>query len=560
MTHIIRHYTRHSHFVCFLSLIFLLAAFSEPSSAAQRDNLLGVNSNTVAKIKYRVYSQLVLQRGRQQPSNNLQRIPRTPSIVGRTHGRKPGGGKGPNRPGAGNNDGPDKGGGGRRPRPRFNFDIIIDRDPYVAPKKRRKAAPKKPRKRRVKKRKKKRTRTVKKAASPQQAYVKNQVVVMLRRSASKATANQLARTHNLKLLETINAPILGAPLVKYKIRDGSSVPRVVSRMRKDRRVRAVQPNYYHRQQPIKTRKNVKNSNAKGAKKSSRPQAQYALSKLSIPSAHEMATGQGVLIALIDTGVDVSHPALQNAIAAKFNAVGDKEYKAHKHGTAVAGVIAGQGQVQGVAPNAKLLAIRAFYVTKNDPKPKTTSTILVRSAQWAADRGARLVNLSFAGARDPLLEETLQNIHEKGTILVASAGNGGAKAPPAYPAAYSNVLAITAIDKADKLYKNANQGRYLTASAPGVDILAPIPNKHYAFATGTSFASAHVSGIIALMLERDPQISSSIATEALISTAHDLGPRGFDTLFGAGRTDALAALKTIFGKTEKQSQVNLQDSK
>jgi subtilisin family serine protease len=128
------------------------------------------------------------------------------------------------------------------------------------------------------------------------------------------------------------------------------------------------------------------------------------------------------------------------------------------------------------------------------------------------------------------------------VVVAAAGNGGADAPPAYPAAYDDVLAVTATDSADSLYAQANQGTYIDIAAPGVDVLSPSLDSAYSMTSGTSFAAAHVSGVVALMLSRNPGMKPADIRRALKAGAADLGKPGIDAEFGAGLVDALSALK------------------
>jgi subtilisin family serine protease len=175
------------------------------------------------------------------------------------------------------------------------------------------------------------------------------------------------------------------------------------------------------------------------------------------------------------------------------------------------------------------------------RPVTSSAILLRAFDWAFTNKARIFNMSFAGPFDPLVKAALTSAHNKGVILVAAAGNGGPKAAPAYPAAYENVIAITALDHKDKLYAQANRGSYLTAAAPGVDVLVPSLKKGYRYSSGTSIAAAHISGLVALLLERHPEASAEAIVNAIQKSAHDLGPKGYDVQFGAGRADAHASL-------------------
>ena len=133
---------------------------------------------------------------------------------------------------------------------------------------------------------------------------------------------------------------------------------------------------------------------------------------------------------------------------------------------------------------------------------------------------------------------------KRVIMVAAAGNGGADARPAFPAAYAGVIAVTAIDADDRLYEMANRGSYIAIAAPGVDILVAGGGHAHQFESGTSFAAAHVSGIIALMLELDPDMPADAVLQALVAGATDLGDPGPDHLFGAGRINAAATLRLM----------------
>ena len=170
--------------------------------------------------------------------------------------------------------------------------------------------------------------------------------------------------------------------------------------------------------------------------------------------------------------------------------------------------------------------------------------LERAMDWSEAQGARIFNMSFAGPRDRLVERVLDRAHDNGVVHVAAAGNGGPEASPAYPAAYKSVIAITALDHKDRLYRHANRGDYLTVAAPGVDVLVPSLKQGYRYSSGTSLAAAHISGLIALLLERHPEASADAVRDTLIATAHDLGPEGFDIQFGAGRADALASLERL----------------
>src|ERR1700704_1480846 len=140
-------------------------------------------------------------------------------------------------------------------------------------------------------------------------------------------------------------------------------------------------------------------------------------------------------------------------------------------------------------------------------------------------GAHVLNMSFIGAHDAALQELLQAANEKGVVVVAAAGNGGPSAPPVSSAAYPGMIAVTAVDEADRPYEFANRGNYIAVAAPGVDILAPVEHGGFAYVSGTSFAAAYVSGIAALLLERDQTLDPHTIADLIATGAEDLGPEG-----------------------------------
>jgi subtilisin family serine protease len=130
--------------------------------------------------------------------------------------------------------------------------------------------------------------------------------------------------------------------------------------------------------------------------------------------------------------------------------------------------------------------------------------------------------------------------------VAASGNAGPKSPPLYPAANPNVIAVGATDAQDKLFVASNRGAHIAVAAPGVDIFLPAPDEKYQMTSGTSFSAAYVSGLAALMLERNPALRPDDVRAILMKTARDLGAPGRDDLFGAGEADAFAAVSAVAG--------------
>ena len=157
-------------------------------------------------------------------------------------------------------------------------------------------------------------------------------------------------------------------------------------------------------------------------------------------------------------------------------------------------------------------------------------------------------MSFAGPKDPSLERALKAAYDRDIVLIAAAGNAGPKSPPLFPGADPNVIAVTATDVDDKLFAGANRGKYVSVSAPGVDILVPAPENTYQITTGTSVAAAEVSGIVALLLERNPKLTPADIRRILTSSARRLGPGDRDENFGSGLVDPLKALQLAIPRT------------
>jgi subtilisin family serine protease len=265
-------------------------------------------------------------------------------------------------------------------------------------------------------------------------------------------------------------------------------------------------------------------------------AQYVVRKLHLLEAHRINSGDDVLVAVIDSKIDRGHPDLVGAIAEELDVIGTQG-PAHSHGTAIAGAIAANSKLVGVAPKVKLLAVRAFSGT-GESAQSTTFNIL-RSLDWAASKNARIVNMSFAGPADAMLQEMILKANARGIVLIAAVGNAGPNSPPLYPAADAGVIGVTATDAEDKLMPQANRGPQVSVAAPGVEILATAPDGAYQVTSGTSVAAAHASGVAALLLAAKPKLTPAQVRGTLIRSAHRIPGKRNEV--GAGVIDALAVV-------------------
>jgi subtilisin family serine protease len=364
-------------------------------------------------------------------------------------------------------------------------------------------------------------------AANERRLVPDEVVIEVANSVSPQQIDALQRRYRLTRIESHAFQLSDTTLFRWRIPDRRSVASVVRALEADRVVASAQPNYLF---------TLQQDDAKAA--SEGDAAQYELAKLRLPQAHALAKGDKVPVAVIDSGIDANHPELAGAVAESYDTL-TVPMAPHKHGTAIAGLIAAHGKLMGAAPGAPILAIRAFDGTGASAKGTTFN--ILKGLDWAAAHGARVINMSFAGPSDPVIHRSLAAAHKKGIVLVAAAGNAGPKSPPLYPAADPNVIAVTATDAEDKLFPQSNRGRYIAVAAPGVQILVAIPDGGYEVASGTSYSAAEVSGIVALMLERNRDLTPDKARDILLTTAKDLGPKGRDILFGTGLADAYGAL-------------------
>lgn len=339
----------------------------------------------------------------------------------------------------------------------------------------------------------------------------DELVIALPRGSGSDAASALLQRHALALVEQLDSDLGDALYIRARILDQRPVTSVAAAVAADPGVILAQPNLVYQLQRAPA--------AAAARPSSgEPPLQYALAKLRLPQAHGVAKGDQVLVGVIDSGVDDGHPDLAGSVAANFDAIGGPAGP-HSHGTAIASLIAGHGRMVGAAPDARILAARAF----DSARAKGSSFTVLKSLDWLGGHGARIVNMSFAGPQDAAVHRMIEGAYRRGIILVAAAGNAGPSSPPLYPAAEPHVIAVTATDAGDRLFARANRGGYIAVAAPGVDLFVAAPDGGYGIQSGTSFSAAEVSGIAALILQKRPKLAADAMRAQLTATARALGP-------------------------------------
>ena len=220
-----------------------------------------------------------------------------------------------------------------------------------------------------------------------------------------------------------------------------------------------------------------------------------------------ACARGVRIGVIDTGVDKNHPAFAEVLAGKrlrhkdFTPPNAKK-PGNQHGTGVLSLLAGNAHssTPGLVPDATFLVGDAFFTDRNGNAISDTVTML-KAIDWLIEQGVDVANLSFAGPPDEFVHDSIRKLARKGTVILAAAGNEGRDAPPSYPAAYPEVIAVTAVDRNLAAYAYAGRGNHIDVAAPGVEVWTALPNRREGPQTGTSFAVPFVTSVVALSYRR-----------------------------------------------------------
>jgi subtilisin family serine protease len=247
-------------------------------------------------------------------------------------------------------------------------------------------------------------------------------------------------------------------------------------------------------------------------------------------------GNGIRIGMIDAAVDDTHPALQGVdLKYKSFATPGRRPGPAEHGTAIATLLAGRSDAGqgwgGLLPGAHVAAAAIFEVSEQG-KSIATARALLQAVEWMAGQRVDVVNLSMAGPDNGIVRLATERALQQGLLLVAAAGNGASATDRAYPAAYQDVIAVTAISADGNVYAYANRGAYIDFAAPGVRLWTAVPDGGR-FQSGTSFAAPYVTSMAALTLAGGTERNVEAVRSRLRQDALDLGPPGRDDVFGWG---------------------------
>ena len=258
-----------------------------------------------------------------------------------------------------------------------------------------------------------------------------------------------------------------------------------------------------------------------------------------PPGTALRCGATATIGMIDTGINIEHAALADRdIEIISLRDGKRQSPGRQHGTAVAALLVGApgSRAPGLLPDAKLIAVDAFH-RGGRSDDRIDAYDLVRSIDALLARDVPVINLSLAGPANAIVKPSVDRALARGVTVVAAAGNVGPDAPPAYPAAYDGVIAVTAVDLRLRVYRRAGRGRHIDFAAPGVGVWTAASVRGRRPKTGTSFAAPFVSAAAAVLSARQPGTGDRDRIRVLTASARDLGPAGHDPIFGWGLLQA-----------------------
>jgi subtilisin family serine protease len=358
---------------------------------------------------------------------------------------------------------------------------------------------------------------------------------------ARSQTRALERDYGLREVSAWPIATLHVHCIMFQLPGAKSRAVLMSQLGNDRRVESVQPlnEFTTESEPEGLQARAELAAVSVPYNDPYARLQLSLRELAVIDAQRSTRGAGVQVAVIDTGVDFDHPDLKGQVIATHNFVDADEarFQHDTHGTEVAGVIAAVADngigIVGVAPRARVIALKACWQSAAGAGAACNSFTLAQALEAAIVAHANIVNMSLAGPPDPLLTRLIERGAAQGTIFVGAAGHGGAAS---FPADLDPVLGVDAAED------SSGNPRHL--QAPGRDVLTLVPGGHYDFASGSSLAAAEISGIVALLLADKPHLGAAEVRNLLLHSSHRI-----DSPAGAISTvDACAALADAAGRS------------
>ena len=340
---------------------------------------------------------------------------------------------------------------------------------------------------------------------------------------------ELAGAHSLNVVAAWQMESLGQRCVVFTSRTRRPLHNVVRSIAGDPRIDTVEPIHHYETQGAG--QTAKRQTPRDDQEPYR-HLQHAADSLALEAAHTLATGKAVKVAVIDTGADLQHPELDGRVSLARDFVRRPDgFTADRHGTAVAGLIAAAADngfgIVGVAPRVDLMLLKACWALADNPaKASCDSYTLALALDFAIVNDSQVINLSLGGPDDSILKKLLDAAHAKGIAVVAAAGRKPAE--PMFPASLDTVLSISAAPLGPEALATdpaeTSSSDSLWLAAPGEEILATAPGSAFDFFSGSSMAAAQVSGVLALLLEHQRDLSLTDLEALLRKTANAQGHR------------------------------------
>jgi subtilisin family serine protease len=365
-------------------------------------------------------------------------------------------------------------------------------------------------------------------------FLAGQIIVALaekERPQWQAIAQDLQTRYQLRLVGEFPLTTIGVLCVVFQAPTDAPLEPILAQLRADPRIELAQVNQTFDGQATQPGDPLL-------------ELAYGARLIGAQRARPISTGRGVAVAVIDTGVDVDHPALQGRgiRTANFVEGGEQSFSHDRHGTAVASVIGARADgagLDGVAPDVALTVIKAcWYADPASAKARCSSWTLAKAMEFAMISGAQAVNLSLNGPTDELLTRLLAAAHRRGVVLVAAAAED--REDPGFPAALTTVIPVISCDADRAVVLPRWRSPAFVAVAPGQDIVAAAPQGRYELLSGSSLAAAHVTGVVALLLQHQPGLAPDQVRDLLRISAQST-PLTRTARSSFGVVDACAAL-------------------
>lgn len=360
-------------------------------------------------------------------------------------------------------------------------------------------------------------------------YIKNEVTVKFKIHPTTQDLDRIASEINGNILENLNSTIV---LHSNEL----TTSELIEYFNGQANVEFAEPNYIYLQNQIELPNDLLY----------REQYQWNLPVIQTEAGWDITKGdEHIIIAVVDTGVDLDHPDLRRRLTNGYNVLENNEFPDddNGHGTHVAGIIASDTNnregVAGITWYNKIMPVKAMSA-----EGVGTTFEIAKGIIWAVDHGADVINLSLGNYQpSSLLKEAVDYAYDKNVVLISAAGNENTS-QPSYPSAYPEVLSVAAVNYTGQRAPFSNYGDYIDVTAPGVQIPSTYFNQQYAALSGTSMAAPHAAGLAGLLLSANPDLTNREVIDIIKNTAYDLGTPGTDSDFGSGLIDVKNALEDV----------------